>query len=167
MYQSGLLRLEQSLAHLRDSMALAVSKSTGPARNTLASDSHGNSSMATKRRPSCSLPTIDNGGDPRAGNPHQLLELSFRAGLGGSRPQYSRVHQLEGNLGAGLAIARRHTSPVFAASDAFDRLEARLWWSGMDSSRCGPSAVAQVSWGQKFASSGYFDLQIGQVSSGT
>jgi hypothetical protein len=23
--------------------------------------------------------------------------------------------------------------------------------------------VAQVSWGQKFASSGYFDLQIGQV----
>jgi len=67
-------------------MALAVSKSTGPAATRWTSDSHGNSSMATKRRPSCSLPQSIMVATRGLENPHQLLELSFRAGTGGSDP---------------------------------------------------------------------------------
>ena len=129
MHQSGLLRLEQRLAYLADHRlgCLQVDWSTpqyagqGFARKKL----HGNEEAPVRQ-----LATIDNGGDPGAGNPHQLLELSLRPGLGGSRTQRSRVHQLEGNLAASLAIARPPHLPGATASDAFDRLKARLWCVG-------------------------------------
>jgi len=83
------------------------------------------------------LATIDNGGDPRAGNPHQLLELSFRAGLGGSRPSTAAFTSLRATSVPVWPSRARHTSPVLLPPMRFDRLEARLWCVGMDSSRCG------------------------------
>ncbi len=142
---------------------LAVSRSTGPARNTLAIDSAGNSSIATNRRSSGSLPQSIMVATRGLETLISCLNSRSARDWVAAEPSTAGFTSLRATSPPVWPSLARHTSPVLPPPIRSMGLKRDAGSSGTDSSLCGPSAVAHVSSGQKFASSGYFDLQIGQI----
>ena len=114
---------------------------------------------------------VDHAGDARALHPHQLLQLAFGPGQRRRVGQHVRVDDLVGHLGAGLAVrgpvhltgaaTTQARAQLEATLAVIRRLDAARAWCDVAGgaaaticSRRGPFGVAQLSWGQKLASSG-------------